>query len=57
MKAGGIKSLDDTDLKEGKDYIIAWDGVEVPQRKIFNTPPENIKALSKNIGRAIKKMR
>ena len=42
---------------EGKDYIIAWDGVEVPQRKIFNTPPENIKALSKNIGRAIKKMR
>ena len=57
MKAGGIKSLDDTDLKEGKDYMIAWDGVKVPQRKIFNTPPENIKAFARNIGRAIKKIR
>ena len=44
-------------LVEGKDYIIAWKGVDVPQRKIFNMPPENRQELGETVVNAIKNMR
>tara|TARA_R100001126_G_C4814672_1_gene143652 strand:- start:50 stop:607 length:558 start_codon:yes stop_codon:yes gene_type:complete len=44
-------------LVEGKDYIIAWNGVDVPQRKIYNMPPENKKELGEAVVNAIKNMR
>ena len=40
-------------LVEGKDYFIAWNGVDVPQRKIFNMPPENRQELGKAVVNAI----
>jgi len=40
-------------LVEGKDYFIAWGGVTVPQRKIFNLPPEDVQELKRSIGEAI----
>jgi phage gpG-like protein len=30
---------------EGETYIMAWNGVKVPARKIFNLPPENVEEL------------
>ena len=44
-------------LKYGKDFIIAKGGVTVPQRKIFNLPPEDRKELGEAIVNAITKMR
>jgi phage gpG-like protein len=40
-------------LVKGKDYFIAWNGVTVPQRKIFNLPPEDVQELKRAIGDAI----
>jgi len=40
-------------LVEGKDYFMAWNGVTVPQRKIFNLPPEDVQELKRAIGDAI----
>ena len=57
MKKGGIKDLEDTNLKEGKDYIVAWNGVKVPQRKIFNMPPEDRKELGAALVTALSKLR
>lgn len=57
MKAGGISDLENTDLKKGKDYMIAWNGVKVPQRKIFNMPPENVSDMANAIVKTITKMR
>ena len=57
LRKGGIKDLEDTNLKEGKDYIIAWDGVKVPQRKIFNLPPEDRRDIGEALVTAITKMR
>lgn len=37
---------EDEGLVLGEDYIIAWKGVTVPQRKIFNMPPEDIDDLT-----------
>lgn len=35
----------DEGLEEGVDYIMAWNGVTVPQRKIYNMPPEDAAEL------------
>lgn len=40
-------------LIEGEDYVMAWGGVTVPQRKIFNLPPENVRDIKRSIVRAI----
>lgn len=39
----------DEGLVLGEDYIMAWGGVSVPQRKIFNTPPEDVRELADEI--------
>ena len=44
-------------LKYGKDYIVAKKGVTVPQRKIFNLPPEDRKEIGAAIVNAITNMR
>ena len=44
-------------LVEGEDYIIAWNGVTVPQRKIYNMPPENLEELANAVVDAISDMR
>jgi len=59
MSAKGAKrhingrNPEDEGLVEGKDYIIAWNGVDVPQRKIFNMPPENRQELANAVVDAI----
>lgn len=35
------------------DYVMAWRGVDVPQRKIVNFPPENIDEMKFEAARAI----
>lgn len=40
-------------LVEGEDYVIAWAGVTVPQRKIFNMPPENARDIAEAVRVAI----
>lgn len=37
---------EDEGLVRGEDFIMAWHGVDVPQRKIFNMPPEDAAELS-----------
>lgn len=44
----------DSLLTPGKDFIMAWKGVNVPQRKVFNLPPENIREFSLSILLALK---
>ncbi len=39
---------------EGETYIMAWKGVNVPQRKIFNLPPENVEEIRDAIARALR---
>lgn len=34
---------------EGETYIMAWQGVKVPQRKLFNMPPENVEEIREAI--------
>ena len=43
----------DEGLEEGKDYIMAWNGVTVPQRKIYNMPPENRAEIVESLQMAI----
>jgi phage gpG-like protein len=38
-------------LIKGKDFIMAWQGVTVPQRKIFNLPPEDVAAIASEVRR------
>ncbi len=45
---------DDEDLVDGEDYIIAWAGVTVPQRKIFNLPPENVAEFAAGVVDALR---
>jgi len=40
-------------LEPGVDFIMAWNGVSVPQRKVFNTPPEDVAELRDAIVEAI----
>lgn len=42
----------DDETKEG-DYVMAWRGVTVPQRKIFNLPPEDVQEIGETIAQAI----
>lgn len=39
---------------EGETYIMAWKGVKVPQRKIFNMPPENVEEIREAIVNALR---
>lgn len=48
------RKLEQIGLVEGIDYIMAWRGVNVPQRKIYNMPPENVEELEFEIARAMK---
>jgi hypothetical protein len=41
-------------LVEGEDYIMAWQGVTVPQRKIHNTPREDVNDLRDTIADALR---
>lgn len=41
-------------LVRGKDYIMAWHGVTVPQRKLFNMPPEDLREIRWAIAAALK---
>lgn len=45
---------DDEDLVEGVDYVIAWAGVTVPQRKIFNLPPEDVAEFAESVNDALR---
>lgn len=38
-----------------QNYIMAWQGVDVPQRKIANMPPENVAEIRDTILEAIRK--
>lgn len=37
---------------EGETYIMAWNGVDVPMRKIFNLPPEDIAEIKRVVKKA-----
>ena len=43
------EALEAAGFIEGETYVMAWKGVTVPQRKIFNTPPEDVRELSEPI--------
>ena len=45
---------EDEGLVDGVDYIIAWNGVTVPQRKIFNLPPEDVEEIAESIRFALR---
>lgn len=47
------KQQADLVLTEGEDYIMAWRGVTVPQRKIFNMPPEDVEEFRAEAARAV----
>ncbi len=49
----GLEPWDD-ETKTG-DYLMAWGGVTVPQRKIFNLPPENREDILTTIRLGIKR--
>lgn len=38
---------------EGETYIMAWKGVTVPQRKIFNLPPEDVAEIQRAVKKAL----
>lgn len=40
-------------LVRGKDYIMAWQGVTVPQRKIFNLPEEDRSEIVATVTEAV----
>ncbi len=42
------------ELVVGTDYIMAWQGVTIPQRKIFNLPPEDIEEIADSIRFALR---
>lgn len=42
------------DLQYGKDFIIVNDGVTIPQRMIYNDPPEDVKELAREIYRRMR---
>lgn len=37
---------------EGETYVMAWKGVTVPQRKIFNLPPEDVAEIKRVVKKA-----
>jgi hypothetical protein len=41
-------------LVRGVDFVMAWKGVTVPQRKVFNTPPEDVADLKDTIAAAMR---
>lgn len=43
------RNPEDEGLVEGTDYIMAWNGVTVPQRKLFNWPDEDRAAFEAGI--------
>lgn len=45
------QALEDAGFIEGETYVMAWRGVTVPQRKVFNLPPEDIDELKREIAR------
>ena len=47
----GLKRWD-PETGEG-DFLMAWQGVKVPQRKIFNLPPEDVEEIVETIRHAI----
>lgn len=56
-----LRSADD-DLERagfvrGETYVMAWQGVTVEQRKIFNLPPENVAELKREIQRIVRPRR
>lgn len=52
------KELEQTHgLVEGETYIMAWGGVKVPPRPIFNLPPENRAEIKATIRRSLKRRR
>lgn len=42
---------------EGEDYIMFWNGVDVPQRKVFNLPPEDRAEINQTVGFSMSKAR
>lgn len=40
-------------FRAGVDFIMFWNGVDVPQRKIFNMPPEDRREIDIVLGRAV----
>ena len=53
-RASGSKSAKARGYRFGEDYIMAWRGVTVPQRKLFNLPPENQTELRDSVARALR---
>lgn len=50
------EGLEPWDEETGKgDYIMAWKGVDVPQRKIFNMPREDREEITETVAMAISK--
>lgn len=47
------EALESAGFIEGETYIMAWQGVTVPQRKIFNMPPENAEELRNEMQSAL----
>jgi len=48
------EAMESAGFIEGETYIMAWQGVTVPQRKIFNLPPENVEEIREAVTRALK---
>jgi phage gpG-like protein len=47
------RQLEAAGFIEGETYIMAWQGVTVPARPIFNMPPENVEELVDEIAATI----
>ena len=55
LRKGGFKTMEQTGLKEGKDFILQFTDTIVPARPIFNMAPENLRELAEEIGKALTK--
>ncbi len=55
LRKGGFRTMEETGLKEGKDFILQFTDTTVPARPIFNMAPENLKELADVIGKALTK--
>lgn len=51
------EQLDAAGLIEGTTYIMAWKGVTVPARPIFNLPPEDRAEIRATVRRSLKRRR
>ena len=52
-KLKAADALEAAGFVEGETYIMAWKGVTVPQRKIFNLPPEDVEEIKRTIKEAL----